>query len=1050
MRAATMPELNVPASTLVRFCNYPAYTPQGDALPALHDCHQIGGHVIAANGELAFCREDFTLHGPFPFRWQRYYRQGQERDIGLGPGWRHTLSEHLQLPETRPGKQQKLLLHTADGRLVAFDLPAIGNASYNRSERLHLLRQSLHSFRLSAFDTPDKIFRADGAGKTAPLSEIRDAFGNTLSVDYRNGHAQKIVTSWGTTLEFEHENGRLARITDRRSDKAPALADYQYDAEGCLVATRNRLVQERFTVSGGQISSLTNHELGRLTFTYDRFQRVRQVCRSEDAVQPNDIEDDRQMVWNLRWRSGTQRCIVTTRGQCETHLRFDTCGNLIESTRESRSQRWRFDLYRNLCHSVDALGQDTLYRYDAYGRLRRRTRNGVNNHYIYDDEGRLIAAGNLVGDTGTRVWKYRYAATDRRPTVIIDPAGGVWKCEYDERGQLRTLTDPEHGQLSLEWNAECQLSRLVHGDRVLTWEYDSQGNIVAQTGTRLAARKWLYDQHCKLERLTIGDYTLTVSTDEYGRPCTLSHNSEPVLQWQYDGCGRVRCIQQFFGPALNLGYNPQGKLSTLRCDDRQYRWRYNQFGQLASFDDERSPQLEWHHAAGGQLREFRDCDSHWYLQYNDAGHLVQIRNNSGLICQFHFDALGRLTQAANEYCNLRYRYDARGLLIAEHHDVDSENSADNVSINHSYDSRGWLKSSCSDCINIAFTFSPAGRLYGIDTNGAMAVRSEIPANEQKSNDQPHREFLSLGSNQVIKTFQQGVLKSLDFGKTGELEVPPTSNAIQGLLPVLDLFSPAPRSAETARDAHGNIIATARIDSGRAGSSPSTYRYQYDGWGLLHSVECGDFTTWLRYDPFGRRLMKISTHRHSGRQRRIASHWSGTGLWSETNHHDSGRSSTIFLHHPNRGIALGRVSFQLAGNGDTTGIVPEHREFFVAGDDGQLLALLPDTPTQSDPDTPIVPAWRFKPEKAGDCNAPLLCPGSYQGKLGTYDGDTRLFYRHFRHFIPELIQRENGTRVPSLGAPLDGGQRYLVTPPEKRDLQVPGKPNTARTTGEPQS
>ncbi|WP_299594460.1 DUF6531 domain-containing protein [uncultured Microbulbifer sp.] len=1034
-RAITVAQLRTPASAPVRFCNHAGHNPLGDTLPTLHQCPLVAGHVIASNGELAFQREDFTLPGPFPFHWQRYYRQSQQADAGLGQGWRHTLSECLQLPEATPGAAQKVLLHSADGRLVAFDLPAIGHASFNRSERLYLLRQSLHSFRLSAFDAPDKIFRADGTGKFAPLCEIRDASGNTLSVDYRNGHPEKIVSSWGSTIDFHYDNGKLTKIASAATGDGSALCHYDYDSDGFLVATRTAAGEESFTLQAGKVTALTNLSSGHLVFIYDKLQRVSEIHRTEEAGTKigTAAADDNPMTWKLRWRSGAHTCIVSAAGEHDIQLRFDTRGNLIESSQGGRSQRWRYDLYRNLCHSIDAHGIDTLYRHDPFGRILRHSRQGNHKHFIYDEAGRLVAAGTVTGDTNTHSWQYHYRENSPYPSAITDPEKEQWKFEHDERGQLRVLTDPEGGRLTLEWSAQCRLIELVHGDRYASWDYDNRGNIVRYAVTGQADREWQYDNHGNLAQTFIGSSAFTILSDEYGRPCTISREGEVLLQWQYDDHGRVRHIQELSGPALKLEYNRQGRLSTLRCQGQTYTWRYNQFGELTNFKDGCTLQREWQYRNDGSLREFRDSDSHWYLEYNDTGELQQIRNNSGQLCHFHFDTLGRLTQAANEFCNLRYRYDRRGLLTAEHHDLNSESAAEGgnsspnttLSINHRYDRRGWLKNSCSDQINIAFIFSPAGRLYGIDTNGVMTVRSEIEAQNQHDGNSECRENLSLGAHLLEKSYRHGRLESvwLDGDALWRIEnwcTEKTADARLEHLPRLTLLNPQPAAPGWGRDAHNNIVADARMSP----NSNTGYRYQYDGWGLLHCVECGDFKTWLRCDPFGRRLVKTSTHRRSGRQRRIATHWSGIGLWSEFIHLNNTRTIAHFLHHPTTGIPLARLT--LNESDDThnvdNGLQADSfvRTFFVADDGGRLLALLPDARDGG----VSKPLWHFEPATAPENETLPLCPGSFQGSLGIYDGEVQLFYRDFRYFIPTPMR--SGGKIHTVpGTPLDGGSLNLA-------------------------
>ncbi|WP_043319686.1 DUF6531 domain-containing protein [Microbulbifer sp. HZ11] len=1035
------PQIFTPASVPVNFCNYPGYNRAGDLLPELPRCQQVAGHVIASNGELAFSRTDFELSGPFFFRWQRFYRQSllkdedEYADCGLGPGWRHSLSESLQLPDPQGGVEKKVLLHTAEGRVIVFDLPAIGHGCFNRCERLFLLRQSLHSFRLISFDQPDKVFRADGTGVSVPLSEMRDTSGNTLSVDYRDGKPVKVVTSWGRTLELDYQEGKLVRINHSQGD-ASHLCEYGFDASGRLNDCRNSQQQERYGFyDDGMMASITSLTLGHILLNYDSLQRVDHIRVLEDPTPAGQSCPEVQgqasapsMYYRLRWKTGTYNgrlnCTLSTPDQHDLHWQFDKRGDLLEIRQGTRTSTRRYDHYRNLCRHVDQQGVETLFRHDTFGRLLRRTCGDLTHRYIYDENGRLIAAGSIFEnpnqssgnstDTPCNVqhWHYRYQNGNSYPKEVVDPAGHCWQCEHDDRGQLRRLTDPEGGVLCLDWDAHGQLVRLSRGDDVYSWEYDTAGRITACKGSEIAPRSWQYHSDGKLSEASVAQHSYLLSRDEYGRLCGIHANDEPLLQWQYDGYSRVRHLQDCAGNRQSLNYTLRGHLTSLQieCSTHSpiyYSWHYNGHGQLTAFGTGKDTQREWLYDQCGRLSEFHDSDSHWYLHYNDQGQLAQIRNNSGQLCSFHFDTLGQLVQAANEHCTLRYRYDARGLLVAEHQDLNSEAGDGNqgsvgdnsLSVNHSHDKRGWLKRSASDQLNIAYTFSAAGSLYGIDANGSMVLRIDA----QRSGDLLTGKIISLGNHQLQHSYQNGILVSIH---RNEAPLWKRTKSATGFTAALIA---APAATEGQWDSRGNLISEQRA----ADNGIARYQYQYDGWGLLQCVECGDFKTWLRYDPFGRRLSKSSIHRRSRRQRRVASHWCATGLWNESHQVGPLVRATHYLHDPTEGIAVARLSLDSeASPSSQCGISPDQgqREFFLSEQHGHLIALLGENTAAATAD-PVL--WTF------DGQSSEWCPGSYQGHRGIFDVETRLIYRNGHYFHVTAMELPDEPPLP----PLDVGYQH---------------------------
>ncbi|HEY8570185.1 DUF6531 domain-containing protein [Microbulbifer sp.] len=960
--------------------------------------------MIAANGELAFYRTDFELPGPFPFRWQRFYRQSADTEQGFGNGWRHTLSEALQLPEVTAEAEPKVILHTAEGRSIAFDLPAIGHASFNRCERLYLLRQSLHSFLIGGFAKADKIFRADGIGHVAPLCEIRDAFGNTLSVDYRNGQPHKIITSWGRTLECIFDGAKLTKIINTQSPGDWPLCSYSFDDQHLLAGAEAGGDCESYNYENGQLNTITSLN-GSIRFSFDRIGRCHQL-------QQDSLEFD------LRWQASRRQCTLTCGDRHDTLWQFDERGDLILERQGQRESRFLYDHYRNLCLHQEADGQRTLFRHDEFGRLLRRTRNGMHQRFTYDSQGRLLVAANVAPQADAVRWIFSYGERSR-PSTITDPAGHKWRCDYDERGQLRQLTDPEAGIITLRWDGQSQLRELQRGDRHCRFNYDQMGRLNNCSGLHLRKCEWQYDANGALIRTEIGGSTFTIVRDQQQRPCAINQgtvdSAEPLLQWQYDEHNLIRHVHLASSLPWSLAYNRHGQLSGLGIGDSNFHWCYDGYGRLREFSDHGGRKREWQYDENGQVSEYRDSDNHWYLEYDASGALAQIRNNNGQHCRFHFDDGGRLVLASNDYCHQRFRYDNRNRLIAEHHDITIDNRRESLSINHDYDARGWLRTSSSDNINIAYIFSASGALYGMDANGKMLLRTECEDSGIDESSGMVSETWNLGDYKVERHFFHGTLGCIALAPEHSNENPeqwrwqvnPEGAAAAGVHVIPDFIltraEPLPQATADLYDQRGNIVNEVRATAGEQ----LYYQYQFDGWGLMHSAECGDFSTYFRYDPFGRRLMKTSSHRRSHRQRRVSSYWSSFGLWHETSRLDDSRTTTHYLHHPLHHSPLARLTRVDAHRREEGNSAHEQRHFYVADDSGHLLALL-------DADAPEkTPLWDCQQEPSPNSRG----PGAFRGSDGILDGETQLVYREFSywHLAVDGIW----------SAPLDAGQRLVL-------------------------
>ncbi|WP_158681617.1 hypothetical protein [Microbulbifer pacificus] len=581
---------------------------------------------------------------------------------------------------------------------------------------------------------------------------------------------------------------------------------------------------------------------------------------------------------------------------------------------------------------------------------------------------------------------------------------------------MQQLTDPESGITSLQWDAQSQLVALQQGDCHHRFTYDSAGRFTGCSGGHrpdLPDRHWHYDEKGLLKRAEIAGAIFFVTYDDQGRACAIgeSAGAAPLLQWQNDGHNLVRHLRFAGGSSWYLNYDLRGRLSALETDGGRFLWRYDRCGRLREFSDNACRQREWQYDANGRVSEYRDSDNHWYLEYRADGALEKIRNNSGQYCRFHFDDAGRLSQASNNGCHLRFQYDRCNRLAAEHHDVNIDNRRESLSIHYEYDARGWLRGAGSDEVSINYIFAAGGALYGVDVNGEMLLRTEREHISTENADDPTgerntesigSEKWSLGEHKLVRHFVRGLLQQVALGDHCRWKTDAASTI--GTQPALIFTrsdSEAP-STETACDRRGNLVSEVRASA----NGPRHYSYQFDGWGLMHSAECGDFSTYFRYDPFGRRLAKISSHRRSRRQRRVSSYWTSLGLWREVSRVGESRTATHFLYHPLDNTPLARLTRTDDSGGEEGRSIREERHFYVADDRGCLLALLDNCPVG------LPPRWN-RNQKPSQGNTG---PGAFRGGDGTLDGETQLYYRDFSYWH---------TDHRTTSAPLDAGQCRLL-------------------------
>lgn len=964
--APQIPQIFCADSGPIQFVNRCGHNSQYEKIPALARCQHVEDHLLAGNGEVAFSRTDFALPGPLAFRWQRFYRHSNTEDTGLGIGWRHSLSEQLQIAD---GEVQ---FQSAEGRYIHFRQPAIGHSCFNRFEKLLLHRQSLHSYRLSAFGEADRIFRADGTGSALPLMEIRDRCGNALTVDYQQGMPAKLVSSWGRVVEIQYRDGHIEKLVDRHAPaEQQTLCGYQYesdsDGKALLVDSGAGSSRETFTYTAQILSAIDSGHYGKLHFGYDTHRRCHQLSRD-------------QLQLRLSWGSVQRRCTLRSLERHPLQWTFTENGLVTAIRQQDYCVGYLYDLYGNLCQETGADGQRIFYRHDELGRPVRRTHNGNSERYLYDERGFLCAVQRR--DEGT--WQFAHSEQGL-PLAVTDPAGHQWEFLYSERGQLLQLRDPEGGLVKLDWDGQGQLRSVQRGDQQWALAYDHWQRPVAFNLNGDCQRHWHYGADGELHRVRVADSEFELEYDFRGYPCAVGAAGQPLLHWKNGDNGRPEEIAFADGRRWQLRYNQHNQLRAAHCDRGEIEWQYDPYGRLCDCADAEKHHWQWRYSRSGAVTEYRDNDVHWYFHYTDTGLLQQIRNNSGQQCEFHYDSHRRLIGADNGQSSARFQYDCRDLLIAEHADG---RDAGSLSLSHLYDARGWLKGSSSDDLDVAYLFAPDGQLYGVDANGSAVLRCELHA---------HAADWSQGDNRSHREISCGRLTTLALNNELRWQF---ENSAPSLIPTGN--NPLLSSAEITRDRRGNIVREQR-----PGKKSREYQYQYNGWGLLTSAACGDFKTYFRYDPFGRRTAKISTHRRSTRQRRIDYRYYALGLWGDTvTVNNEAQPPGNYIHHPLTQMLLSRIRAQAVNH---YLVDPSGTPLALLGDGGEVL-------------------W------TGDGTG---YPDAWRGRNLLADSETNLYYGLNGYWNPLLNNWLNqaGNIFPDIASP----------PPLPGAATAPSKPQAKRET-----
>ncbi|MEP7121579.1 MAG: DUF6531 domain-containing protein, partial [Byssovorax sp.] len=208
-----------------------------------------GEPVDVATGAVVDSEIDLAIPGMIPLVWSRSYstlRNQLSGALGKG-GWVHSYEQWI-------GREEKCLtLRDGDGRDIWFAIPAPGETTFHRRERLELTADKQGGFQVYSLATRlTRRFAPVTASGHAVLRRIEDAWGNAVQLDYEGVRLARIVDTAGRQVVLRAgERGRVQRIEIWAAGELQQWIDLTYHPEGELASVTDALgFAQRYTYDG--------------------------------------------------------------------------------------------------------------------------------------------------------------------------------------------------------------------------------------------------------------------------------------------------------------------------------------------------------------------------------------------------------------------------------------------------------------------------------------------------------------------------------------------------------------------------------------------------------------------------------------------------------------------------------------------------------------------------------------------------------------------------------------------------------------------------------
>jgi RHS repeat-associated protein len=409
------------------------------------------------------------------------------------------------------------------------------------------------------------------------LARAENGSGSAVSLEYNDwGLLKKVVDPAGVSRINEFDGkGNLAVLTDaqrnrtrfsysrafnrlsRVTDAKGHVSAYDYDARGHLAAiTYPDGSRETWTNDGlGNPTIWTNRRGGSIGYTFDGSGRVMRKSYA-DGPTIDYTYDNRGNLTRTVDGSGTTDFIYDAKdrltqvdypGGRRLGFTYDTLGRRATSLDHLGNQiHYHYDAIGRLERLTGNGGADRVrYTYDQAGRLSRKTLgNGVYTDYDYDGAGRLLRLLNQKGD-GSVLSSFQYTYDSRGRRTAMDTHYGTWIYRYDGNGQLTkaVLASSDaripNQDISYEYDALGNRTQaLVNGTPIFysanslnqysavgdkTFAYDADGNLVMDISSG-ETTTYGYDQENRLVSVARGGKTWTYTYDALGNRASMAED----------------------------------------------------------------------------------------------------------------------------------------------------------------------------------------------------------------------------------------------------------------------------------------------------------------------------------------------------------------------------------------------------------------------------------------------------------------------------------------------------------------------------------------------
>ncbi|WP_299434345.1 RHS repeat-associated core domain-containing protein [uncultured Maribacter sp.] len=650
-------------------------------------CKLFGEPVDAATGRVFAENDDFTLPGPIPITWTRYYHSDGEIASPIGTNWHH--SYHMGYWEMENGFITLLL---ADSREIV--LPALheGDSFYHRKERITWFKDEQGKYAYTDANGLTYKFLSNRIDNDLfPIHKIENELQHTITFQYNKGILSEIIDSAGRTLTISSKDGRITEVFTKNENKKVSLIQYEVDVNDNLTkVTDAKGVAKIFQYKKHLLVQLTNQSGLNFYWEYEG--------EGANAKCIHTWGDQGILEYWTQYQKG--KTIATNSLGHSTTYYYDE-DNLIYRITDARGGETyqKYNSTQDLMLVTDPVGNTVKYEYDRRGNLvLLQDANGGKTILEYDEKDRLIASRSPMGATARWIYNEEGKLVER-----TYPDGT--KTTYNYTGnEISSITNDLDQETQLSWNQQGELERInLHDGRWAVWYYNDLGQLQKHIDVKGSTTEYTYDVLGNVTQLKEADNIHDFTYDPSGN-ITRAYDKDRDVSFTYWGLGNLKSRTEN-KKTIYFNYDTEEQLTGIVNEHGEaYRFSLDPLGQIASewgFDGLQRRYIR--DRAGRVIKVLRPDERYTSYMYDGVGNILAADHYDGTGEYFAYDTDGKLVEATNAEATVTYAYDSKGRLIEENqngHTVQSKynrqgnrtaiTSSLGANITHAFNSNGQL------------------------------------------------------------------------------------------------------------------------------------------------------------------------------------------------------------------------------------------------------------------------------------------------------------------------------------------------------------------------